>query len=337
MSTHRPGEYTRVWRAVALVFLVGIFLLSGSSLAIAATPQINQTAAEVKALSELVNQLNRELGAATEEYNFAKQQFEDTQAAVNETTAELARANDDLAAAQDRLSERLVSIYKSGGLDTLDMLLGVNSFSALVAYLDTLRLIGNQDSLIVDEVEAYKTEKEELKAKLDVQLQEQETYKEQTEAAQQSVQAQLAKNKEALKGKEALLTKLRQEEAERQARYRAWLASRPGKVVSLARQYMGVRYVWGGASPNGFDCSGLVQYVYKQVGVSLPHSSRMQYNYGTAVARSNLRAGDLVFFYTPIQHVGIYIGSGKMIDATGNRVQVSDVFTRHYRGARRVL
>jgi len=110
-------------------------------------------------------------------------------------------------------------------------------------------------------------------------------------------------------------------------------------VVTIALKYLGVRYVWAGASPSGFDCSGFVMYVYNKVGVSLPHSSRMQYNYGSAVSRSNLRPGDLVFFYSPIHHVGIYIGDGKMVHAagTGKDVRISSVWSSTYTGARRII
>jgi peptidoglycan DL-endopeptidase CwlO len=109
------------------------------------------------------------------------------------------------------------------------------------------------------------------------------------------------------------------------------------KVVSIAMQYLGVPYVWAGSSPSGFDCSGLVSYVYAKVGVSLPHSSRMMYDYGTSVSRSQLEPGDLLFFYNPIHHVAIYIGNGQMINARGSQVQIDDVWTNSYYGAKRIL
>jgi len=111
-------------------------------------------------------------------------------------------------------------------------------------------------------------------------------------------------------------------------------------VVSIALQFLGVPYVWGGASPSGFDCSGLTMYAYARVGVYLPHNAAMQYGLGHPVARSQLAPGDLVFF-NGLSHVGMYIGGGRFVHAphTGDVVKISSLYESWYAstyvGARR--
>lgn len=111
-------------------------------------------------------------------------------------------------------------------------------------------------------------------------------------------------------------------------------------AASIAARYLGVPYVWGGASPAGFDCSGLVSYVYAQLGASLPHYTVAQWNATTPIPTADLQPGDLVFF-DGLGHVGIYIGGGQFIHAphTGTVVQIaglSGYWAAHLDGARRV-
>ena len=106
-------------------------------------------------------------------------------------------------------------------------------------------------------------------------------------------------------------------------------------MLGAALAQVGDPYVWGGTGPDGFDCSGLTSFAYAAAGVSLPHSSRSQSRMGVAVSRSELMAGDLVFFYSPISHVGIYIGGGRMIDAPypGTSVRITPISQLPYSGA----
>lgn len=101
------------------------------------------------------------------------------------------------------------------------------------------------------------------------------------------------------------------------------------------------QYVWGAAGPNSFDCSGLMLAAYRSAGISLPHSSRAQANVGRAVSKSELKPGDLIFWYHPIHHVGMYIGNGKIVHARNPRadlvIQTLASYPAPWSGARRVL
>lgn len=110
-------------------------------------------------------------------------------------------------------------------------------------------------------------------------------------------------------------------------------------LIAKAKQYLGVRYVWGGTSPNGFDCSGFTQYVFRSVGIYLPRVSRDQQDVGTRVSKYNVQKGDLVFRGDPAHHVGIYIGGGQYIHApqTGDVVKISTYNPAKFTNAVRVL
>ena len=113
--------------------------------------------------------------------------------------------------------------------------------------------------------------------------------------------------------------------------------ARAAKAVKFALAQIGDRYVWGASGPDGWDCSGLTMGAWRAAGVSLPHSSAQQFSSGRKVPRAALEPGDLVYFYSPISHVGMYIGGGKMVHAPnpGRRVEINDISSMPYVGATR--
>lgn len=115
-------------------------------------------------------------------------------------------------------------------------------------------------------------------------------------------------------------------------------ASTSNELVSTAKQYLGTPYKWGGTTTSGFDCSGYIQFVFAKNGVSLPRTTGQMYNVGTAVSKSNLQVGDLVFFNTSgkgVSHAGIYIGSNNFIHAsTSKGVMVSSINDPYYWGSK---
>ncbi len=111
------------------------------------------------------------------------------------------------------------------------------------------------------------------------------------------------------------------------------------QALQAALTRRGDPYVWGAAGPSTFDCSGLVKWAYAQVGIDLPHYTVSQWNMGEHISKSQLEPGDLVFFFPTIEHVGLYVGDGLMLDApqTGQVVQIQPVFWSAYVGAVRIV
>lgn len=117
------------------------------------------------------------------------------------------------------------------------------------------------------------------------------------------------------------------------------------KLNTAIKPVIGVSYKTGGTTTSGFDCSGFTSYVYKKLGLTLPRTSTAQYKVGTAVSKSNLKAGDLVFFNTSgrgISHVGVYVGDGKFAHSSTSRgVMISPLsqsyYAKRYVGAKRVM
>jgi len=383
-------------RLIPILLILAVITLVCSEAVRAEPAAITEAKQEAAALEARIDELNEQLGAAVEDYNYATEKLSQTQAAIKDKQAKLAQAEADLGVLQDQLTERVVEIYKQGHLGMLDTLVGASSFSDLINRLNLLERVSAQDTEMLDQVAAYGDRVSNRQSELAQQLEEEKVLLADAESAKAKVEETLAANQEALKGKEAQIAQLQKEEAERQARLAAEARAKAeaarkaeearkaaaaaaarqaaaaagsssssssrsssggssggsssvnvsvpdsastSDVVSIAMQYLGTRYVWAGASPSGFDCSGFVMYVYRKVGISLPHSSRMQYGYGEYVAQSELRPGDLVFFYNPIHHVGIYIGDGKMIHAAGvgKGVRIDSVYRSSYHGARRII
>jgi cell wall-associated NlpC family hydrolase len=109
-------------------------------------------------------------------------------------------------------------------------------------------------------------------------------------------------------------------------------------ALRIALTQQGKPYVWGATGPNAYDCSGLTQWAFKQVGVNLPRVAQAQSTVGTPVSSSQLQPGDLVFFYSPVSHVGIYVGGGRILHAStsGQPVKISSMAGMPFHNARRI-
>lgn len=354
-------------RAVAALFVVFVVFAAGPAQANPAA--VTQAAREAAGLSGQVERLNDQVEIAIETSNKAVDDLEKTDRAMQENRARLAAAQRDLRVAEAGLGARVDGIYRRGNLAAIELFVGAGSFSDLINRLEALIRIGSVDSRIVRDVESYRSRVADREHRLETDHRRQQDLAARAEKARTEVEAKLADRTRALKGKEAEVAKLEAQEVARLAelrraaeealrvaetRSKARIApagrtsSAPPAIagsdrgvaaVRIAERYLGVPYLWGGESPAGFDCSGLVQYVFAQLGIDLPRVSRDQKTVGVPVERDQLQPGDLMFFGDPVHHVGIYAGSGTMINAPfgGSVVRYDSIDRRHYSGARRVI
>ncbi len=329
--------------------------------ALTATPagatSISQKKAEARAAEAQLTKLSRQAEHAVEVYDGIHQRYENTLAALrlNQETLQVARQN--LSAAQQQLAASLTADYKSGDQDAIAYVLAARSIGDLVDQVQVLQRTTGVNKDLLGQIATYHGEvvrRERLLKK-----QEKQRRAEQAAAAAQRNRARAAVDRQeryldGLKSSIRDMIAAQQRAAERAAAASAAAAGDAptvptnlpnppastlgGQAVAIAERYLGVPYVWGGASPAGFDCSGLTMYVYGQLGVSLPHNAAAQYASLPHVSESDLEPGDLVFF-DGLNHVGIYIGGGSIIHAphTGTVVQISSLSGGgSYYGAARV-
>ncbi|MGV9450617.1 NlpC/P60 family protein [Streptomyces sp. NPDC003635] len=336
-------------RAAATVALAGAATATGFDGTGHAEPEL--TPAQVKAK---VDRLYQEAETATEKYNGAKEKAEAAEARLKSLRDEAARKTDKLNSARDALGSMAAAHYREGGLDPAVQLALSEDPERYLDGAEFVERVGTRQRASVADVRKQLREIEQLRGAAHIEL-----------ASLTSRQAELKRHKKTITGKldaaNRLLSRLSAEEraeldegtgraSRGVSQERAGLTapgsataqaptSRAADAVAYAYQKLGSPYVWGATGPNAFDCSGLTQAAYRAAGVSLPRTTYSQIGAGRRVSRSELLPGDLVFFYSGISHVGIYVGNGQMIHAPNPSapVRLAPITEMPFAGATRVV
>jgi cell wall-associated NlpC family hydrolase len=279
-----------------------------------------------------------DLEVVTEQFNQARVTFDSQRAAAEAATAKVQAAAATLGTAQQQVRGIARSAWTGTGLTSFQALLTSRSADDFVARVSTLQLVaGHQSGILqaaaganVAAAQAEATAQDAAaaaKATYDKVAAQQADLKKQV-AQYQAVYDQLSA---AEKHAAAAATPARASRSDRQAPAPSGpvvASSQAAQVaVDTAMAQRGKPYVWAASGPGSFDCSGLTAFAYHAAGIDLPHSSALQSRMGQAVSRADLQPGDLVFFYSPVSHVGIYIGNGQMVHAptTGDVVKVASL------------
>jgi cell wall-associated NlpC family hydrolase len=340
-------------RTAATIALAGAATATGFDGTSHAEPHLTPTQVKAK-----VDKLYQEAEVATEKYDGAKEKADAAEKQLNTLRDEAARKTEKLNSARNSLGYVAAAQYRSGGMDpAVQLMLSSNP----ERYLDGAEFAdraGHRQTAAVALVRQQLREIEQLRGAAHIEL-----------TSLKSRQAELGRQKKTINGKldqaRRLLSGLTPQQrvqadeaggagrASRSATAARGALAAPGAsaaasdapnsraaaAVSYAYQKLGSPYVWGATGPNAFDCSGLVQAAYSSAGVSLPRTTYAQINAGQRVSRSELRPGDLVFFYSGISHVGIYVGDGQMIHAPNPTapVRLAPIDQMPFAGATRVV
>lgn len=330
-------------RAIIRVLLVATMIVTVGAVAhggAEASPR--PSPAQVR---EQVVSLREQAEAATERFNAARETLASLNIRLTGAEARLAEEREALQAARAELGRIAADTYKAGDLATLSLFLGDNP-DGYVSANGILVSLGDRRAEAVSEL----THRRQLLVGSMTDLQAQRQRLQQTEQTLLSSKRDVERK---LNEAAALLQQLSPEqrrELDRDATAKdrtdlvsagitvpasgqltckdvplGALGARASKAIDYACGQLGDPYQWGASGPTRFDCSGLTMMAWRQAGVSLPHNAAMQATYGTKVSINNLRPGDLVFFYDPIGHNGIYLGSGLMLHAprTGDVVKIA--------------
>jgi cell wall-associated NlpC family hydrolase len=316
--------------------VIGSAVLTVPSALAAPTPTLKEVEQKVSLLQTQAEQAN-------EEYDQTRVRLKSINVRLAAAQAQMVRQRTEVRLARVQVGRLASETYRRGQLSTLDLVLGDDPESALAqaGYLPSLgdRQVGAMDRLSLGEQRLAQTQTQITSQQHNATLAEARLKQSRDTANQKLAEATAVVSR--LKASErTALTKAQTQfnnvglpsGAGTVAYCKGKAAAAPSSAartaLDFACSHLGDAYVWGGSGPTTWDCSGLTMGAYGAAGISLPHSSALQAGYGTRVSVSSLEPGDLIFFYSPISHVAIYLGGGLMVHAphSGDVVRVASVY-----------
>jgi peptidoglycan DL-endopeptidase CwlO len=309
--------------------LVPLTLLStGSNTTALATP------ASPARLEDQLDQLNREADQLVEQYNQSNEALARIKRSLKGLRGQANVAEEDLRKLRAVLGARASAAYVQGAGSAVAAVLGSDDPAAAIARVQVLDLLAAHDGDLMDQLGVAGKSYDERHRNL--------VAAEKAQAAEvDRLAAKKAEVERAADKTRALLARMRAVDRPAAPSQPSGPVAPPpsggggggggtgsaAAVVAYARAQVGKPYCYGGSGPGCFDCSGLTMMAWRQAGVSLPHSSASQYNVGRRISASELQPGDLIFYYSPISHVSVYIGGGQRISAThtGDYVRVQSL------------
>jgi peptidoglycan DL-endopeptidase CwlO len=291
-------------------------------------PSLNQQVAEVKALSNQITSLGQQYDGLKIELQHAQSEEQYAEAAVK-------RDNATMAGDQQAVAQLAAGTYMTGGLDPTLNMLASGSPEQFLDQASIVQELNTQSGMRLSSLDNAQqaAQRAELAAKQQI-------------AQVTALKKQMSTKLNQANAKMTVLDSSVMSQAlaifQQTGTYPSYTLPTVSNVETIALRYaltkVGDPYVWAAAGPDAFDCSGLIVWAYAQEGISLPHYTGDLWNMGEHVSENDLQAGDLVFFYADISHVGIYIGNGLMVDApqTGEDVKVQPISQDPYVGAVRL-
>ena len=315
-----------------------VSVLSGLALAagVGLVPGSASAEPDIKDVQTRVDRLWHQAEVAQERYHDARLELTELRSDLKSLQADQARQDQRLEAVRDRVKDAVIGQYQGENLSAVGQVFVSKDPSAFMSELATMSSYNDlQSQLFTD----YSNQVKALEIR--------------TSATQHRLADISATEKQLAKDKAAVDSKLAEAKdllGHLKAQARAAMTSRSdvrapapsvavsgraSAAVNYALAQVGKPYVYGASGPSSYDCSGLTMASWAQAGVYLPHSSSAQYSSGPHIAASALQPGDLVFYYSPISHVGMYIGGGRIVHAAnpGTGVTISSLYSMPYSGA----